>query len=382
MKNLLFVSNLFPNPVDPNIASFNLQQILALSSNFNIDVVAPVAWQSKLRKRPFPSYSTFGSVKTFHPTYFYTPGILRNLYGHFFEKSIRSCVACLLQKKNYQAVYSSWLYPDGWASAKLANRLGLPLFLKVHGTDVNQLKPGTAVTKRSLWAASQAKVVFCVSQALKDRLVALGAAADNLHVVYNGVDTAIFHPVPQSEVRMTLGVPPEVQLILYVGNLKKNKGLRELAAAFKKIQDSGEHSGSHLVVIGKGPFGFGLRSDLEKYGVIGKVSFLGSLPLEKIAKWMNAADLLCLPSYMEGVPNVLLEAFACGTSVVATSVGGIPELSRNGRRLTLVPAGDANALANAIISSLSCRTDGFVESAVSSWNDNAEKLISHMAEYL
>lgn len=382
LKNLLFVSNLFPNTLDPNMASFNRQQVQALSNYFKIDVVAPVTWQTKLQKRPFPFYGKAGSLDSYHPTYFYTPGILRSVYGYFFAQSIRSCVKRLLQKKSYQAVYGSWLYPDGWACAKLAKRLEVPLFLKVHGTDVNQLEPGTAVTKRSLWAISQAKAVFCVSHALKDRLVALGASADNLHIVYNGVDTTIFHPVPQSEARKSLGVAPELPLILYVGNLKETKGLSDLAAAFKQVQSKRELSGSHLVVIGKGPYGAGLRSELERLGVCSNVNFLGSQPLEKIALWMNAADLLCLPSYMEGVPNVLLEAFACGTSVVATSVGGIPELQRNDRVLKLVPARDVNALVDAMFFSLSCRTEGLVDPSVTSWDDNAEKLFSYMAEYL
>lgn len=381
-KNLLFVSNLFPNLLDLNMASFNRQQIQALSHYFNIDVVAPVSWQAKIKQRPFPSLYHLGTIECHHPTYFYTPGVARNLYGQFFLRSISSCVDHLLKKKQYAAIYGSWLYPDGWACAKLANHFNLPLFLKVHGTDVNQLTPGSSMTKKSIWAVAQAKKVFCVSQALSNRLVELGADNHKLQVLYNGVDTNIFHSIKQSEARTALAIDHDEPIILYVGNLKTTKGLHELAEAFSLIQRNKKNPSCRLVIVGQGPYESRLRAEVKHLNISSKTCFLGSLSLEKIALWMNTANLLCLPSYMEGIPNVLLEAFACKLPVVATSVGGIPELKHTGNTLKLVPPRDVAALANAIVSSLDCQPDYIKKPRIVSWQDNASMLFSCMGKYI
>lgn len=377
-KNLLFISNLYPNACEPNMASFNRQQVQALSNYFDIDVIAPVSWQVKLKNRPFPFHGKLESVNSCHPTYFYTPGSLRSLYGYFFSKSIQSCVNRLIGEKSYHAIYGSWLYPDGWACAKLAKRLGVPLFLKVHGTDVNQLEPGATVTERSLWAVEQAQAVFCVSQALKERLIELGASAEKLHVVYNGVNTSIFYPVPQADVRKQLGVGLDEKLILYVGNLKETKGLGELGAAFQQVRSRAELAGSRLIVVGQGAYAAKFQSELERLGVLPKVSFLGSLPLDQVAAWMNATDLLCLPSYMEGVPNVILEAMSCETPVVATSVGGIPELAIDGSDLTLVNPFSVSSLIEGLVDRAKGGGRMKAPQFIGSWQENANSIVQIM----
>lgn len=366
------------------MASFNRQQVAALSRYFQIDVVAPVPWQQKLKQRPFPGQGEVGPVKTWHPTFFYTPGTLRRFYGTFYLRSIVSCVKELTRAHSYSAIYGSWLFPDGWACARLAQELGVPLYLKVHGTDVNRLAQGDPVTKKSLWAVSRACKVFCVSQALKAKLLDLGADADRLEVVYNGVDAETFFPQPMATAREKLGVDHADPLLLYVGNLKATKGFGELASAFAKLRATPGGTSAHLAIVGEGEFGAELRRRLAYLGELDNVTFLGSLPLAQVALWMNAGDLLCLPSYNEGVPNVVLEAFACGCPVVATEVGGIPELLAPGRDLTLVPPRNVAALADAILGVLSRRQEMLPADGrqVGSWDDNAAAISSMMKNFL
>lgn len=379
MKSILFVSNLFPNPLEPNMASFNRQQIVALSQYFDIDVVAPVSWLIKFKKRPFPLQSAVVSIPCFHPTYFYTPWVLRNFYGSFFYKSIKPHIKSLFKKKEYQAIYGSWLYPDGWACAKLAKDLSVPLFLKVHGTDVNQLQPGSAVTNKSLEAVAQAKAVFCVSQALKKRLIELGADANKLYVVYNGVDKSIFYPTSQVESRKILSLPIHERLVLYVGNLLQSKGLGELVEAFSKIAENFQFDNVRLLIIGKGSYEPTLKATLRGKGILGRVEFLGSLPLGDIAQWMNAANLLCLPSYREGVPNVVLEALACDTRVVATNIGGVPELAVLDDRVTLVLPRNSNSLQMALEHVLDGNLMVNNKFPLNTWSQNATNVAGIMA---
>jgi len=375
LKRILFISNLYPSALFPNMAAYNRQQIAALRENCEVEVISPIPWTALLRNKLENRIRNENSFDAHHPTYYYTPRVLRGLYGDYFYYSIKSVATRLLDEKSFKLIYSSWLYPDSFAAAKLAKHYNLPLFVKVHGTDVNRLEPGTVIACKSLEVANQAEKVLCVSRALKERLIALGVSEEKLEVLYNGVDQTIFFPMDKKYIRSQLNIDSDEYLILYVGNLKKEKGLDELINAFKTVTEKVRIK-CRLVIIGSGAYRVPANEKVASLGISDNVSFLGSQPLETIALWMNAASLLCLPSYMEGVPNVVLEALSCGTRVVATRVGGIPELDRGDGMLTLIPARDSRQLAEAL---LSVSKNAFTEKRpvfITSWQENAQKLYS------
>lgn len=374
-KRILFISNLYPNPLYPNMAAYNRQQISALREHCNVEVISPIPWPELLKQKLRQESREEGGMVVHHPTYYYTPRILRAWYGEYFYYSIKSVATQLLNNQKFDAIYSSWLYPDSWAAAKLAKQYSLPLYVKVHGTDVNRLKPGSTITRKSLDVTSQAEKVICVSKALKDRLIELGAPEKKLEVLYNGVDQTIFRPTDRLDARKQLKIDSNEFLVLYVGNLKKEKGLEELVTAFKTLAGS-VVAQTRLIIIGSGPYKASVEQLVFSLGLSNKVQLLGSQSLETIALWMNAASVLCLPSYMEGVPNVVLEALSCGTKVVATSVGGIPELDMGDRMLTLIPPRESTSLAEALLM-ISESTDVDCESTfITSWRENGQKLYS------
>lgn len=375
-KRILFISNLFPNPLFPNMAAYNRQQISALREHCDVEVISPIPWPELIKHRLKQSDRLKKGTVVHHPTYYYTPRIFRGWYGEYFYHSINRIATQLLEEKPFDLIFSSWLYPDSWAAAKLARRYNLPLFVKVHGTDVNRLQPGTLVTQRSMQVAHQAEKVICVSNALKERLIELGVPDYKLEVLYNGVDHTIFHPMDRADVRRKLKIDTDEFLVLFVGNLKKEKGLDELVAAFKSVSNT-LTARSRLVVIGSGAYWPSAEQIVSSLNLTEKVQFLGSLPLETIALWMNAASALCLPSYMEGVPNVLLEALSCGTRVVATNVGGIPELDKGDGMLTLVPPRESSPLAEVLLS-ISGVSDDECNNAskIASWQENGRQLYS------
>lgn len=373
-KRVLFISNLFPNPSSPYMASFNFQQISALQEFCDLEVIAPISWVSRNQGSYKELRREENGIVIHHPTYYYPPGCMRELYGWFYYFSIRKVAKAVLSNNTFDLVYSSWLYPDAWAAAKIAKRAQLPLFVKVHGTDVNRLSLMGTLTRKSLEVSTSALKVISVSQALRNRLIELGAPSGKIEVVYNGVNRAIFFPLPRSQVREQLGIAQEDHVVLFVGNLKKDKGLEELVLSFKDIISKSESGKWRLVIIGTGGF---KRKIEELSGTLlldGRVRLIGGLTLPDIALWMNAATVLCLPSYMEGIPNVVLEAFACGTNVVATAVGGIPELDKGDGRLILVPPQNVTSLVTALNASVIMER---VENNVSfpfSWRENAEQL--------
>jgi glycosyltransferase involved in cell wall biosynthesis len=195
----------------------------------------------------------------------------------------------------------------------------------------------------------------------------MGASPDRSYTVLNGCDTGLFFPRSRVTARETLGIAQDAEIVLYVGNLNHTKGLRELLRACVAL--SSRRPRLELTVIGEGA----LRAELNSGP---PVRLLGRRSSEEVAMWMAAADVFCLPSYSEGCPNVVLEALACGRPVVASDVGGIPELV-NEQNGILVPPRNWERLADALEQALAGSWDeaGIAERAGRSWEDTARDTI-------
>jgi teichuronic acid biosynthesis glycosyltransferase TuaC len=370
MKKMLFISSFFPNPSAPNIATYVRQSLLALSEHYHIDALVPVPWLCRLKGTAPPRAGSLGPITVRYPSYFYTPLVLRSLYGAFYHRSIVNTVK-EIASTHYDFVHSAWLYPDAWVAAKVAEDRNLPLFVYVLGTDVNRLRPGHFLTTRMLEVASYAKKIVCVSNPLREKLARLGCDPEKLVYLQNGIDHTIFHPIDRAAVRAELGIDAADRIILYVGNLKKEKGLGELAESFSQIVASREYPGIRLVVIGNGRYRWRLAGKLRRLGVEGRATLLGERSPGDIARFMNACDLLCLPSYMEGEPNVVIEALACGAKVVATKVGGTPDLDRGDGTMLLVEPRSVQALTSALGEMLGREIAPSQQLAARSWQSHA-----------
>jgi glycosyltransferase involved in cell wall biosynthesis len=178
--------------------------------------------------------------------------------------------------------------------------------------------------------------VFVKSRALQTRLAAEGISS---FINYNGVDRKRFHPIDRVEACRKLVLDAKRRRVLYVGNLVPVKGPTILAKAAERLSET------DVIFVGSGS---------EK---IGSGQCVGRRPHDEIATWMNACDVLCLPSLSEGLPNVVLEAMACGLPVVASRVGGVPEIVREGVNGLLVPPGDSRILAATLNKALATRWD-------------------------
>ena len=157
----------------------------------------------------------------------------------------------------------------------------------------------------------------------------------------------------QSKIRdcFVYGVYPEQgrnqsEYLLFVGNLKRDKGVIDLVEAYGQYAANGGQL--PLKFIGAGDMMSTLNEKIKQLGLVEKISLLGAMPHEKAAGYMRQSACLILPSYHEGVPNVVLEAANCGVPVIATRVGGIPEVVVEGQTGLLINAGDVPALAQAI----------------------------------
>lgn len=370
---VLVLTNLFPTPWDPLRGAFNRQQFERLGRRHAVDVLTAVDFRERLR-------GVRGSVqvtglRTDHFVFVYPPRFGRALHAACWLVSLLLQRGRRLRAAGYDCILASWGYPDAVAAGWLAQLLGIPYVVKVHGSDLN-VQATHALRRPQIRAAlRRSAAVVAVSRALADKAVALGANAARVHTLYNGVDGALFAPGDRDEARARLGLDAtDAPLLLYVGNLKDSKGCLDLLEAFPAVLATRPQA--RLLYVGAGPCRGALLARARALGVEARVQLAGAMPHAALPDWFRAADVLCLPSHNEGVPNVVLEAMACGTPVVATRVGGIPEVVP-GHAGRLVPLGDRAALSEALVDAATREWDIAAIAAHArgfSWEANIERL--------
>lgn len=369
---ILILTNLFPTPWDPLRGAFNRQQFERLGQHHDIDVLTAVDFRERLRG--VRGDVSVAGLHTDHFTFFYPPRVGRSLHAMTWLLSLWLQRGRRLRAGGYDCMLVSWAYPDAAAAGWLARRLRIPYVVKVHGSDLN-VQASYPLRRRQIRSALRgAGAVVAVSRALAEKAVAIGAAPDRVHVIYNGVDSDRFFPGPRNEARARLGLSSQGPLLLYVGNLKSSKGCLDLLEAFPALL--AEQPLARLVYVGAGSCRDALLERAAALGCSDSVSLAGPVAHAALGDWFRAADLLCLPSHNEGVPNVILEAMACGVPVVATRVGGIPEVVPEFAGV-LVPPRESASLSMALVEAAAREWDsGRIATHATGfrWDDNVARL--------
>ena len=222
---------------------------------------------------------------------------------------------------NFDLIDAHYYYPDGVAAGIIAQKLGKPFVVTARGSDINLIAEFAYPRKLILETAAQAAASIGVSGFLVEKLAELGVSRDKLKIFRNGVDLERFRPENKSEARNKIGLPAARKILLSVGNLIELKGHHIAIDALTKLPED-----TYLVIAGTGPERENLEHQAQQLGLSNRVWFAGHVDNQDLKWWYSAADILILCSSREGWPNVLLEAMACGTPVIATTVGGIPEI--------------------------------------------------------
>jgi glycosyltransferase involved in cell wall biosynthesis len=349
---VLALTNLYPNPLQPERATYNRERLRLLARRHEVRVIAPILWTEELAARrrgaaPLPPGRrvVLDGIAVEYPRYFFTPHILRGWYGRFFRWSVRRAFWRAVEEFRPDVVYTPWAYPDGWAAVELGRRAGLPVVINVHGSDVCLLDQYPRRQRGTVEALCRADRVTAVSHDLARRMATLGVDRDRMEVIYDGVDPAVFHPGTRAEARARLGLPAGEPMALFIGNLIALKGPELLIEAARRLAGAGLRFSCQL--IGQGPLRRRLEALIRSNNLQEYVQLRGALPHAALPDWYRAATVFVLPSYSEGVPTVLLEAAACGTPFIATDVGGIPEIAAAGP-CRLVRPGDVDQLTAAM----------------------------------
>lgn len=381
---LIFLSNVYPNPIAPGKGTFNASFVRALAEQDQVRVICPVSWTDQLRakrglQQPQPT-STGPNLSIDYPTYYFTPRILRSWYGEFMDWSIGSRVREALREMRPDAIVSYWAHPDGAVAVKYARQAGIPAVVMVGGSDVLLLAKSGARRKKILDVLHQADRVVGVSEDIVRRLERDGISAEKLRVIRRGVEEELFSPGDRTQARSRLGLPETRRIAIAVGRLVGVKGFDRLIAAFKHLKENGKDLLGFI--LGEGEMRASLQKQIESSGLTDRVFLPGSQQQSRLADWYRAADLTVLSSWSEGVPNVLLESMACGTPFVATNVGGVSEIA-DPRRDRLVQAGDVSELAEAIASRLDLVPPSIPRRfQPMSWSESAELLRAEIRDCL
>lgn len=338
---ILVVTSQFPLAGEPTRGRPIHQTVRELARLADVRVLSPVAryprWaqpRSYLFRAPEADASSTGCDVAW-PTYPALPALSRPFNGWLCARAIRADAAAFAP----DVILSYWLYPDAWGAWRVARGLGLPLVAGARGSDI---RVRDAISRRLTRPVVRgADRLLAVSADLGRLAVGdYGADPARVRVIPNGCDAAIFHLGDRAAARRALGVAADAELVLYVGRLVAEKGLRELVAAMRELRATRPRA--QLVMVGDGP----LQAEFAALAAdpAGALRLTGALTATRVAEWMAAADLVTLPSYSEGHPNVLVEALACGRPVVSCPVGGVPEVVDDACGV-LVPPRDAAALA-------------------------------------
>ena len=349
---LLFVSNLYPTQGEPNRGRPNARLMRRFPPEHEVQVLVA-------RPKLLPPYAdgVRRQADRFLPEDLdlapraaqvpYVPKIGSRVKHLLFAHGMRRAFAAAVSADRPDAVLVAWLFPDLCGILRLARPHGLPVIGIAQGSDAHQYLDLPWRRPVILRGCNQAAGIITRSQDLADRLARAGVPPAKLRTVYNGVETDVFRPGDGQVARRTLGLPAAAPVLLYVGNLVpiKNPGLLLEACATLGPD-------TQLVYVGKGELAEGLRARAAALGLADRVRFAGLLPPAQVGTYMQAANLLVVPSRNEGIPNVIREAFACGLPVVATDVGGIAEVLTEDWLGSLVPTADPAALTTAITARL------------------------------
>lgn len=347
---ILFVSNLFPDATDPVRGRINATLLRQMNSKAEVRVVGlrpslPFVGRNYDRLKSCPDDEVLRPV---YRTVAYVPKVGSRINHRLLAARARVTLHRVQRDFDFDVILCSWLYPDVCGVARLLKGLKVPLVGISQGSDAHQYLK--IRFRRQLIVKTLNRIGGTITRS-KDLALRLGEAGvrdDRLFPIYNGVDTDLFQPDSRRDARRAVGLPEDPRLILYVGNLLSIKNPMLLVRAHAQLTRKLAGNPPQLVIVGTGP----LREQIAGYcaanGTTNRVYLVGQKTAPEVARYMQASDILCIPSDNEGVPNVAFEAMACGLPVVATRVGGIPEVVDRDFLGSLIDRGDENALVAAL----------------------------------
>ena len=324
---VLFVSSLFPDTSQLYRGLDNASLLHHLSRHCHLRVISPRPALPLVRSAFVHASRPIDTLFVpLYPVIRYVPKLRLPFNHHLCAAAIREPLLRLRHEFAYDVILVSWTFPEMAAIAKLQQKLRVPFVGIVQGSDGHAYLKMPWLKATIINAVNRSFATVTRSVKLADLLTGAGARPDKVHAVYNGVDLELFRPSNKDEARRELGLIAGIPVLLFVGSFVPVKNPLLLIRAHAHFCARYPARRCQLVMVGSGPMEPKMRRTAKREGSGELVIFGGPREAAGIARYMQAADVLCLASENEGVPNVILEAFASGLPVLSTSVGGVPEV--------------------------------------------------------
>jgi len=356
---VLVISHMYPKNEKSISGIFIKQQLKSLiKQHCKIKIISPVPYVPKLfrtnlRRKEYSHISrtifTEG-IPIYCPRYIRAPGSwFHGISCYTIYYGIIREFNKIIEEFQPHILHTYTITPDGYAGLMFRKKYRFPVICSLLGSDINvypNYKPLTLnLTKKAISNIDQ---LISVSQSLKFVAESIALPKREIEVVYMGCDINKFinNKESRKNIREKLYISPKEVVLLFVGSLLKQKGIFDLVEAFNQTYK--KYKNLRLIFVGKGFAYSEIVNKLNELQFKNKIYIVGEKSHNKIPDWLNASDIFVFPSHSEGLPNVVIEAMACGKPVIATKVGGIPEAVQDGKSGILIEKGDIKALSNAI----------------------------------
>lgn len=344
------IAESFPSPAHPYRGTFIGEQVKRLLDHVErITVLSPTTYIPRFLKigrvaRQASVPARYELVKdrceVLFPRYLKAPGD-RCLWWTTaqWRRIVSKTVGELLETGSLSLIHANRGGLGSWAAIQAARQYGLPCVVTYQGTEVHT----ELVNRQNAWQLCRDSFRFAdlnilVARSLEHTLKACVQPEGRCEVLIRGVDLKTFFPPKTEGLRQPA--------VLFVGAVRTTKGAFDLLEAWAQVVV--KWTQAELWVVGPDYTNGRFAQEVRSRGHDKSVKILGPQPLSNVADFMRQTQVLCLPSHGEGTPNCVMEAMACGLPVVATEVGGIPDIVETDRTGILVQKGDIQKLAEAL----------------------------------
>jgi len=338
---ILVITNLFPYPGNETRGNFITNRLKALKK-FNVDfnVFGTISQDSlfakvfrkitgSARQEKYGDYYEIDGIRYNYLSFdrrlydIFSEYVLKKDYTLEYAKELANKKYKSFVQEKYDLIHAHGMFnpPAGLVAKLLSQKLNIPYVVTCHGSDINLLMENAKELYIDVLGNAD-KVIF-VSNALLNKAKSLSYSGTNAVVIPNGIDPKIFKPLDKEKIKRELGLNKKV--VGYVGNLKYVKRADKFSEIFENIALKQE---VEFLVVGDGELRENVEKECRQKSL--KVKFVGRVPNDEVPYYMNAMDVMILPSRNEGFGAVIIEAQACGVPVVGSSNGGIPEAIGDG----------------------------------------------------
>jgi len=329
---------MYPNKVDNYSGIFVHEQVKALIKlGVKVEVIAPTPYSPKIlsmfnkRWRAFSKISRveiIDGVTIHRPKFIAIPGgKMKHYWGYFYAYLAKNTVRMILQKTDIDLFHVHGTIPDDHAVSILSKKFNIPFVATVHGASVFAVRKIKNHFQQSLNSKRKSSAIICVSKVLQKKMVEyIGSLyKGNFYTIYNGY---------KHDVNIDRTKKSNEFVILFVGTIYEQKGIRYLIEAFYRIHN--KYKNTKLIIVGSGVLLDEMKILSQKLGVSNNIEFKGAFPHEKVLKEYSRSDVFVLPSWNEGFGVVYLEAMSQKVPIIGSKGYGISDIIVDGKNGLLV----------------------------------------------